>query len=578
MSKIINERYEVLQSIGTGGMADVFLCFDLVLKRDVALKRLRGDLSDDPVALLRFQREANAASGLHHPNIVEVYDVGDDQGQPYIVMEFVKGITAKELVHRRGALEKYEALSIMKQLVSAVKCAHEAGIVHRDIKPQNILVKDDGTVKIADFGIALANDALQLTKVDSVMGSVHYLAPECVRGDGATIQSDIYAMGIVFFELITGALPYRGETSVEVAMKHLKDPMPSVLKYNSEIPHSFANIITKACQKNKIYRYRLAQDMFEDLSTSLDPQRIHEALWLPNIIDDEETKMITALNGIDDEDIDDDVIKEPWSRKKKIQVSIATVLIAAIVVTLGIIFWPKPPAPYYLEDLVGVHIDDARAQLAEHNIYINDSLSYDYSEEFDKGYIIATRPVSGTQIEPGSQIRVTVSQGRLFEIPDFAGKTRAQVQEILANYPNITIQTRTVSDSTVEPGIIVGQEGLSVGQMINPSQKYILTLLISSEPEIIMQDFRGKPIEEAQKTLEDLGIVVKLNRLSMAGMSEERVNSLQFGVVIDQNPFAGSYYVQLENSSVTLSFYDVADKPTFNTNSNDNSDDTDNTN
>ena len=201
MNRTISNRYAIMKKIGTGGMADVYLALDTVLDREVAIKILRGNLAHDPVALLRFQREAQAVSGLDHENIVDVYDVGEDDGEHYIVMEVVHGPTLKDLIHRREALDKYEAVSIMEQLAQGLLKAHENNVIHRDIKPQNILVKDDGTVKIADFGIALAGDALQLTQSDSVLGSVHYLAPECSRGESASVQSDIYALGIVFYAI-----------------------------------------------------------------------------------------------------------------------------------------------------------------------------------------------------------------------------------------------------------------------------------------------------------------------------------------------------------------------------------------
>ena len=208
MNKIIAERYMLVTALGEGGMADVYLAVDTILNREVAIKILRGELGKDPVALLRFQREANAVSKLNHPNVVDVYDVGEYEGRHYIVMEYVRGRTLKQLISQRGALQADEAVNIMIQLTSAVQHAHENNIIHRDIKPQNVLVKDDGTVKITDFGIALAHDAVQLTQTNAVLGSAHYLAPETTRGETPTNQVDIYALGIVFYELLTGSVPF----------------------------------------------------------------------------------------------------------------------------------------------------------------------------------------------------------------------------------------------------------------------------------------------------------------------------------------------------------------------------------
>lgn len=249
MNKMIAKRYMVVKHIGQGGMADVYVAVDTLLNREVAVKVLRGELSNDPVALLRFQREANASTALSHPNIVDIYDVGEENGYHYIVMEYVRGKDLKQLIAQRGALCKEEAVAIMKQLVSAVAEAHRCNIIHRDIKPQNVLIKDDGTLKVVDFGIALAQDALQLTQSDSVMGSVHYLAPEVARGEAATRQSDIYSLGIVFYELLSGEVPFHGEQAVQIAMKHMREEIPSIRKLNPQLPQAVENVILPGDRK-----------------------------------------------------------------------------------------------------------------------------------------------------------------------------------------------------------------------------------------------------------------------------------------------------------------------------------------
>ena len=276
MNKMIAKRYMVVKHIGQGGMADVYVAVDTLLNREVAVKVLRGELSNDPVALLRFQREANASTALSHPNIVDIYDVGEENGYHYIVMEYVRGKDLKQLIAQRGALCKEEAVAIMKQLVSAVAEAHRCNIIHRDIKPQNVLIKDDGTLKVVDFGIALAQDALQLTQSDSVMGSVHYLAPEVARGEAATRQSDIYSLGIVFYELLSGEVPFHGEQAVQIAMKHMREEIPSIRKLNPQLPQAVENVILRATAKNKNFRYPSCEVMLQDLTTCLSPQRADE--------------------------------------------------------------------------------------------------------------------------------------------------------------------------------------------------------------------------------------------------------------------------------------------------------------
>ena len=239
----IADRYQIIKTIGEGGMANVYLANDTILDRNVAVKVLRGDLADDEKFVRRFQREAISASSLSHPNIVEMYDVGEDDGNYYIVMEYVDGKTLKSLVKRRGALTLPEVIDIMLQLTSAISCAHDSYIIHRDIKPQNVLILEDGRVKITDFGIAMALNSHELTQTNSIMGSVHYLPPEQANGSGSTIKSDIYSLGILMYELITGKIPFKGDNAVEIAIKHMKEQIPSVCKINPDIPQSIENVI-----------------------------------------------------------------------------------------------------------------------------------------------------------------------------------------------------------------------------------------------------------------------------------------------------------------------------------------------
>ena len=272
----INDRYQIIKSIGEGGMANVYLAYDTILDRNVAVKVLRGDLANDEKFVRRFQREALAASSLSNPNIVEVYDVGEDNGEYYIVMEYIEGKHLKSLIKKRGRLTVSEAVDIVLQITSGMSVAHDSYIIHRDIKPQNILILENGLVKITDFGIAMAMNSTQLTQTNSVMGSVHYLPPEQASGKGATLQSDIYSIGILFYELLTGTLPFKGDNAVEIALKHLKEPIPSIREKYPEIPQSVENIIIKATAKNPKNRYADAREMHEDLKTCIEPSRANE--------------------------------------------------------------------------------------------------------------------------------------------------------------------------------------------------------------------------------------------------------------------------------------------------------------
>ena len=269
----INDRYEIVKSIGEGGMANVYLAIDVILGRKVAIKILRGDLANDEKFIRRFKREALSASSLSHPNIVEMYDVGEDNGNYYIVMEYIDGKTLKQLLKKRGNLTVSEATDIMLQLTSGMIHAHDSYIIHRDLKPQNIMIQENGQIKITDFGIAMALNSTQLTQTNSVMGSVHYLPPEQASGKGSTIKSDIYSMGILYYELLTGVLPFRGENAVEIALKQMKEAIPSVRKQNPNIPQSVENIILRSTAKNPKNRYTDVREMYEDLKTCLDENK-----------------------------------------------------------------------------------------------------------------------------------------------------------------------------------------------------------------------------------------------------------------------------------------------------------------
>ena len=296
--QMINDRYEIIKSIGEGGMANVYLAYDTILDRRVAIKVLRGDLSNDEKFVRRFQREALSASSLSHPNIVEMYDVGEDNGIYYIVMEYIEGKTLKQLIKKRGALTLSEAIDIMLQITDGISQAHDSYIIHRDLKPQNIMIKEDGTIKITDFGIAMALNSTQLTQTNSVMGSVHYLPPEQASGKGSTIRSDIYSMGILFYEILTGTLPFKGDNAVEIALKQMRDEIPSVRKKNPAIPQSVENVILKATAKNPKNRYSDAKEMHADLLTVLNDDRINEAKLVfkyPEHEVDENTKTISTI-------------------------------------------------------------------------------------------------------------------------------------------------------------------------------------------------------------------------------------------------------------------------------------------
>ena len=342
----INDRYEIIKTIGEGGMANVYLANDTILDRKVAIKVLRGDLSNDEKFIRRFKREALSVSNLSHPNIVEVYDVGEEDGNYYIVMEYIEGKTLKQLLQKRGALTLNEVIDIMTQLTDGLAHAHEAYIIHRDIKPQNIMIEDNGLVKITDFGIAMALNSTQLTQTNSVMGSVHYLPPEQANGKGSTVKSDIYSLGILMYELLTGSVPFKGDTAVEIALKHMKEKIPSIRKQNPTIPQSVENIVLKATAKNPKNRYDNVRDMYKDLQTALQRDNEKRLVYEYPENDLEETKVIPQVTKeikqvIDkptakEEDSEDNSVLKEKDEKNKLPIILAVVLLGTLIVLAGV--------------------------------------------------------------------------------------------------------------------------------------------------------------------------------------------------------------------------------------------------
>ncbi len=554
MSDLIAKRYKIISSLGQGGMADVYLAKDGILDREVAIKILRGDMATNPVALLRFQREANASASLTHPNIVEVYDVGEENGKHYIVMEYIKGDNLKQLITKRGALSKEEAVDIMKQLVSATACAHKEGIIHRDIKPQNVLMKADGTLKMADFGIAMAQDAVQLTQTDSVMGSVHYLAPELARGEVATQQSDIYALGIVLYELLRGEPPFMGDAPVQIALKHMRDEMPHIRQYNSSIPQSLENVILKATAKNKNFRYKTAEEMLEDLTTCLDPSRAKEKpIEFKVEADDGKTIVIDQVARMENEE------KKKSKTKVILTISIVIIAIVALAGTLFLRALSKQQQDRYVvvPDVLNYSVQDAKDLLMEYGLDVNTStIQYVLTDNVEAGKIISCTPEIGSEIEKGTKVNLVVSNGIYIVAEDYVGESFESVKQKLSQYSKIKIVQIEESDPSVEPGTILRQSGVMPGDKLDPTKRYEIVLTTAQYNTIVIPlNIVGMDVASAISWLESNGVEVVQNPLSTEGMSEEQLATLERNVVIDIMPMAGTSYTQSSGNYITISYY-----------------------
>lgn len=561
MNETIANRYILTNHIGQGGMADVYVAVDIILNREVAIKVLRGELSNDPVALLRFQREASASTALSHPNIVDIFDVGEDKGKHYIVMEYIRGKTLKQLINQRGALCKEEALDIMKQLTSATMEAHRKGIIHRDIKSQNVIVKDDGTIKMLDFGIALAQGALQLTQSDSVMGSVHYLAPELARGESATNQSDIYSLGIVFYELLTGELPFQADAPVQVALKHMRNEIPSVREFNPSLPQALENIVIKSTVKNKAYRYQTCVEMLNDLNSCLLPKHAHDKkLVFTSKAND---NMTMAFNHLDDGDAPKAkkkmVVKQHNPLLPKVIAALIGVLTIGVVWTLISITGILDPITKgnVVPDLVGMSVTEAKAVCEEASLVLDTSnVTYQLTDDIPKGEIIAVKPEVGSSIEKGSRIQVTVSSGIGVVMKNYEGWNVKEAKNDLSQYKNMRILTVGEENKDVAPGQVIRQELLVADQKFNPENATEVRLIFANYPSIVIpHNIKGMMIEDAKATLEELGADVMLSTLDTSNLTETEKANLAYGVVIDTTPQLGSAYTQEEGTYIILYYY-----------------------
>lgn len=463
----INDRYEIIRIIGEGGMANVYLAEDTILNRKVAVKVLRGDLANDEKFVRRFQREALSASSLSHPNIVEIYDVGEDDGNFYIVMEYIEGKNLKQLIKKREKLSLPEVMDIMKQLTDGISHAHDLFIIHRDIKPQNMLILDNGLVKITDFGIAIALNSTQLTQTNSVMGSVHYLPPEQAAGKGATVKSDIYSLGIMMFELITGKLPFKGENAVEIALKQMKEPIPSIRSMDSSIPQSVENIIIKSCAKNPKNRYSSVREMYNDICTCLDKSRENDKKVILEFPEFDEPE-VRAMKKVESQG--DDVNIKPIEKevKKKNKLTTRLITIISIFVILGIlfvIFLPKLTAvpDVKIPDVANKSVVAAEDILRDAGFKVNVEVKEISSDTVKEDLVVKTSPDINRTVKKGTTITLYKSIGsEKIEIADYTG---SNIYEIKARLElkglNVLVESKDVDDVTLykdQEDIIIDQD------------------------------------------------------------------------------------------------------------------------
>lgn len=575
IGKIFAGRYRIVKQIGRGGMADVYLAKDLILDgEEVAVKVLRTNYQTDPIAVARFQREARAMADLDHPHIVRITDIGEEDGQQYLAMEYVAGLDLKRYIKEHYPLSNEEAVRIMGQILLAMRLAHTRGIVHRDLKPQNILLTPDGTAKVTDFGIAVAFAETSLTQTNSMLGSVHYLSPEQARGSKATVQSDIYAMGIIFYEMLTGHIPYDGDSAVTIALQHFQKPLPSVIAENPSVPQALENVVIKATAKKLTDRYKSVAEMYVDLSSSLSYNRRNEPKLVFNDTTKADTKTLpkvsqSTLTSIPkvqtqspkpqtakpSQQVSEDNYATKPVKKRKFRVRYM-ILLASIVLVAASLIWilSRTPATIAIPNVAGQTVAEAKETLKKANFEIGEEKS-EASEKVEEGRIIRTDPDAGTTRKEGSKINLVVSSGKQsFQLSNYIGRKSTDVIAELKQkkVPENLIKIEEEESSESEAGTVLRQSP-AAGTTYDLSKASTITLTVAKKvTSVAMPSYIGSSLEFTKNNLVQI-VGIKEANIEVVEVSTAPDGTAE-GTVVEQSPKAGEK-VDLTKTRVKISIY-----------------------
>ncbi len=595
-NKILGNRYQLLERIGGGGMAIVYKAKCLLLNRYVAVKILRSEFTDDEEFVKRFRVEAQAAASLNHPNIVSIYDVGKQDDAQYIVMEFIDGITLKDYINQSGAMPWKEAVSIAIQICSALEQAHKNQIVHRDIKPHNIMLTKEGIAKVTDFGIARAVTSATITMVGSTIGSVHYFSPEQARGGYTDEKSDLYSLGVTLYEMVTGKVPFDGDSPVAVALKHIQEKAERPADVNPTIPKGVNDLIVKAMKKNQDLRYPNATQMLNDLQRTLNEP--NAKIIGSNITEDLPTKKMQAV-GVDIEPVyeneDEDLKGDEPIRGLKTRVGTATVIsgengnyvvydkdydegddtmatkkkdrlsmwlgIAAGLIIAGIIFYiglklvlplitPDVSDVYVVEDFTGKNFNDVLQELRKYNITAVDNERIN-SDDIDQDVIISQDVAVGNTLKPNSSIKFRVSNGpKKVQIPDISGQESRVGEQILRENDLIPTEI-TEYNETVATGLIIRTEPAAFEE-VDPYAN--VTVYVSLGPkleQVTVPNVVGRTLSQAEKIIDEKKL--KVGRI----IPEDTVSGV--ALITKQYPLDGS--IVDEDTPVELDFTPIEEDP-----------------
>ncbi len=510
----IKNRYKLLDKIGGGGMAEVYKATDLYLDIEVAVKILRQQYVNDEDFIKRFRREAQSIQSLSHKNVVDVYDVGEDDDIYYIVMDYVKGQTLKELIQKKGKLPAKEAVEIAKKIVSALDHAHQNNIVHRDIKPHNILLGDKGEVKVTDFGIARAVSETTITQTGSVLGSVHYLSPEQARGGWTDEKTDLYSLGVVLYEMVTGKLPFLGDSAISVALKHLQENFVYPKEINSDLPQSVENIILKALVKDPTKRYASAKDMYDDLDTALNPERIHEKQVQVDTdyyyYDEENTMIIPPI--IDPSfDEDNDNYSREGSKMWKIIGRITLLILLSSVIFLGYLGYQNIKAKLTVPDIEVPALEGLTKDQAINKLE-NLDLTYTLVERNDavvkENNVIKQDPLKGTVIKANQSVMLYISLGKAkVTVPNVVSKQKGQAKFLLDQEGFKNIEYVDSYDENTPSGVVFKQEP-EENKKVVPDETKIMLFISKGKENFKMPNLIGQQEDVAKSIILTNGLKV----------------------------------------------------------------------
>ncbi|MDR2660969.1 MAG: Stk1 family PASTA domain-containing Ser/Thr kinase [Lactobacillaceae bacterium] len=538
---IFANRYSIISSLGEGGMANVYLADDLSNNQQVAVKMLRLDLQENPEFVRRFQREAQNASKLVHPNIVQVLNSGTFDGIQYIVMEYIEGIDLKNYIREFSPIPKAQVVNIMEQILSAVSMAHNHGIVHRDLKPQNILIDKNGSVKITDFGIAIARSEFGMTQTNSVLGSIHYLSPEQIRGGMATNKSDIYSLGVILYEMLIGKVPYEGNNTVSIALKHSNEEMPSLRKIDETIPQPLENVVLRATAKNPDNRYLTAEDMANDLRTVLIPERASEAR-IPAFFDDQsltKTMVLDDLNASEQTgtlskmENNSNLVPKKGPQKKKSNAKLLAFLIpAGVLIFVGLLaflmnmFGPKKIT---VDNLSNKTEAQARKILDQNGLKVGEITKVN-SNSIDKGKIVKTDPEKGKRVRRGTKIKLFISNGTdKIVVGNYEGFSYDKAKKKLVEQ-GFEVKQKKAYSTNIAKGSIISQN-INPDKKVKPSKTTIIFVVSKGQKKTEIPNLVGQTLEFAQTWAAQNNVVLE--------SSQESSETVPAGQIISQDPNSG---------------------------------------